>query len=212
MYCKKCGKQIPDDSNVCSYCGIPIKMRGPDPAKKRHGCLYLIIGFFALVMVFGVVANITGHNKGASTNGESSSVQQEKRAYKIGETFKSNAFEITITGKDATKRVNDKSGYLHSDADGIFVVVHVHYKNVAKSAKSLDSSAFKLKADGKEYSPSILAVRMNENVFHSTINPEIEKDGEIYFDVPENVAKSNLTLSMSSSFISDNFNGEVELF
>lgn len=24
MYCRKCGKEIPDDSNVCPYCGVEV--------------------------------------------------------------------------------------------------------------------------------------------------------------------------------------------
>ena len=24
MYCRKCGKYIPDDSNVCPYCGVDV--------------------------------------------------------------------------------------------------------------------------------------------------------------------------------------------
>lgn len=212
MYCKKCGKQIPDDAKMCPYCGVsaqnePVVVK----EKKKHGCLFWIAGFFAVIIAFGVIVNITGHNKGGSNTGNEATTQ-ERRAYKVGETFKSDAFEVTVTGKDAVKRVNDKSGYLHSDANGIFVVVHVHYKNIADSARSMDSSAFKLTADGKEYSPTILTVRLKENIFHSTINPGIEKDGEIYFDVPEDVAGSNLTLNLSSTFTSDTFNGKVELF
>ena len=24
MYCRKCGKYIPDDANVCPYCGVDV--------------------------------------------------------------------------------------------------------------------------------------------------------------------------------------------
>lgn len=214
MYCKKCGKKIPDDANICAYCGISVHDMPKtvlQKTKKKRGCLFWFAIFFAVVIGFGVIANITGHNKGDSAN-NNPPVPQEQRAYKIGETFKSDAFEITITGKDSVKRVNDEGGYLYSDANGIFVIVHLQYKNIADSAKSLDSSAFKLISNGKEYSPTILMIRMNDNIFHSTINPGIVKNGEIYFDVPEEIAKSNLTLKMSSSFVSDNFSGEVNLF
>ncbi len=217
MYCEKCGKQIPDDARLCSYCGVNIGepvITAPVPAKKKKGCLMGCLGFFIIVILFGVVSNLLGLNHGANTDGAQTVTQKqvEKRAFKIGETFKSNAFELTITGKDITKRVNDKSGYLYSDANGVFVVVHVHYKNIANSAKSLDSSAFQLVVDGKQYSPTILTIRLNENIFHNQINPGIEKDGDVYFDVPENVANSNLALKLSSSFMSDNFNGEVQLY
>ena len=215
MYCTKCGKQIPDDANVCQYCGVSTKVEtiSTQKPKKKHGCLFWIICCFVAILVIGGCTAIVGHNhKDSASSGSSSSVQQKQRAYKMGETFKSDAFEVTITGKDTKKKITDQSGYISSTANGVFLVVHVHYKNIAKSAKSLDRNAFTLAADGNQYSPTVLTVRMNENIFYSTINPGIEKDGEVYFDIPEEVAKSNLTLKMSSSFMSDNFSGEVDLF
>lgn len=35
MYCKKCGKQIPDDSRFCSYCGTDNSMDGADHATNE---------------------------------------------------------------------------------------------------------------------------------------------------------------------------------
>ena len=67
-------------------------------------------------------------------------------------------------------------------------------------------------ANGKTYTPTILTIRLQDNIFHNQINPGIEKDGDVYFDIPEDVANSNLVLKLSSTFVSDNFNGEVELY
>lgn len=208
MYCNKCGKEVPDDANVCPYCSTPIKNGTHKNAKsKKKGCMIGCLGIIVIFVIIGIIGAIAGHNSSNNT-----ATQQQKRAYKINETFKSDAFEMTITGKDIVKRVNDSSGLLYSEANGVFVVVHVHYKNIANQSRSLDSGAFQLTADGKQYSPTILTVNINENIFHNTINPGIEKDGNVYFDVPEDVAKSNLDLKMSSTFTSDTFNGDVQLY
>lgn len=212
MYCKECGKQVPEDAKLCPYCGVdsnPTTTTTKAPKSKKKGCLTGCLGIIVLLVVLGIIGAIFGGNSTTSTTGQK---KIEKHALKIGEAFKSDAFEMTITGKDVTKRVTDKSGYLYSDANGVFVVVHVHYKNIADNAKRLDNSAFKLVADGKTYSPVTLTIRLQDNIFLDQINPGIEKDGDVYFDVPEAVAKSNLTLKLSSSFLSDNFNGEVQLY
>ncbi|HWR40838.1 MAG TPA: DUF4352 domain-containing protein, partial [Patescibacteria group bacterium] len=183
--CKGCGKEIGKGVKKCIHCGAD--------QRSFFGKHKIITGIL-VIAILGGIGSIFGENNPQSSKTSATQQKIEKRAFKIGETFKSNAFEVTITGKDTTKRVNDKSGYLYSDADGVFVGVHVHYKNIADSAKSLDSGAFKLVADGKQYSPTIMTIRLDENIFHSQINPGIEKDGDIYFDVPESVANSNLTL------------------
>ena len=201
--CKACGKEIGKGVKKCIHCGAD--------QRSFFGKHKIITGIL-VIAILGGIGSIFGEDNLQSSKPSATQQKIEKRAFKIGETFKSNAFEVTITGKDTAKRVNDKSGYLYSDADGVFVVVHVHYKNIADSAKSLDSSAFKLVADGKQYSPTILTIRLDENIFHSQINPGIEKDGDVYFDVPESTANSNLTLKMSSNFFSDNFNGEIQLY
>ena len=35
MYCRKCGKYIPDDSNVCPYCGEEV-IAGPRPSEYKQ--------------------------------------------------------------------------------------------------------------------------------------------------------------------------------
>ena len=215
MNCKNCNREIPDDANLCSYCGISTNGQIlANQKKKKSGCLFIFLGIIGFFVVLAIIGSQLGENtpSNKTSKDQQNTEEAEKSPIKMGEAFKSKAFEITITGKEAVKKVNDKSGFIYSEADGIFVAVHVHYKNIADSAKRLDSSAFKLTADGKEYTPTILAVNYNENIFHDQVNPGIEKDGIIYFDVPESVVESNLTLKLSSSFLSDNFNGEVELY
>lgn len=211
MYCQKCGKEIPNDSNLCPYCGASLKNQTENkPPKKKKGCLFGCLGFIIIIILFGVIASCS--NNSSNNTSTTSQVQEQKYNLKMNDSFKSNAFELTVTGKDTTKRVTDQSGYLYTDADGVFVIVHLHYKNIANEPKMLDSSAFTLVSDGKEYKPTIVPVRANSNIFLDQINPGIEKDGEIYFDVPSDVANSNLTLRLDHSFISDNFSGIVELY
>ncbi|MDE7213216.1 MAG: zinc ribbon domain-containing protein [Anaeroplasmataceae bacterium] len=36
MFCKKCGSNIPDDENICPYCGEPVDGRYKKPEKKQE--------------------------------------------------------------------------------------------------------------------------------------------------------------------------------
>ncbi len=37
MYCSACGKQIPDDARVCSYCGKPVSGQRGQLVRPRQG-------------------------------------------------------------------------------------------------------------------------------------------------------------------------------
>lgn len=64
MFCKNCGKQIPDGAHVCPYCGRSTGT--PPPSTKIKGTNTLaIVGFvfsflFALV---GLICSIIGFNR-----------------------------------------------------------------------------------------------------------------------------------------------------
>ena len=48
MICKNCGKEIPEDANVCPYCGISQNVEGvqyaPDRNKLAAGLLAIFLG------------------------------------------------------------------------------------------------------------------------------------------------------------------------
>lgn len=88
MYCRKCGKEIADESNYCQFCGSSqetVEVNGIEIVKKsteqtlsemkeqiahgqETGKLYLIIGWVSMVVslvfvpvAFGAVAVIMGY-------------------------------------------------------------------------------------------------------------------------------------------------------
>ena len=46
MYCRKCGKWIPDDSNYCNYCGNKITLN-----KKEKRAIWLLVLFIILCLI-----------------------------------------------------------------------------------------------------------------------------------------------------------------
>lgn len=77
MFCKNCGKSIPDDAVLCPYCGTTLAAN-PQPQpnvpqdrkkKKKTGCLISIISVIALITIILVIA-ISGSDDGTTTTGD----------------------------------------------------------------------------------------------------------------------------------------------
>lgn len=79
MFCQKCGKEIPNDANMCPYCGTTLAAN-PQPQpnvpqekkkkkKKKTGCLVAIISVIVLVTVIFIIA-ISGSDGGTTTTGD----------------------------------------------------------------------------------------------------------------------------------------------
>ena len=60
MYCQKCGKEIPNDSNLCPYCGASLKNQTENkPPKKKKGCLFGCLGFIIMMLVALIIVKIS---------------------------------------------------------------------------------------------------------------------------------------------------------
>lgn len=77
MFCKNCGKSIPDDAVLCPYCGTSLVANPPPQSnvpqdrkkKKKTGCLISIISVIALITIILVIA-ISGSDDGTTTTGD----------------------------------------------------------------------------------------------------------------------------------------------
>ncbi|WP_227553459.1 zinc ribbon domain-containing protein [Acinetobacter baumannii] len=62
--CKECGAPVSDKANACPKCGAKVKKMGL--------LLKIILWFFAITIVMGVISNLTKDNKGTVNDKESS--------------------------------------------------------------------------------------------------------------------------------------------
>lgn len=63
MYCKKCGKEIPEDSKICPYCDEPTTetVKEEKPTKKKGSGIAIvafILSFFGKIAFIGVILAI----------------------------------------------------------------------------------------------------------------------------------------------------------
>lgn len=76
MYCTKCGKEIPDNSNFCTFCGQTVQ---DQPVQNNNGviCNYavqktklpilpIIIGVIGIVLIIIIIRGVAGMNMGES--------------------------------------------------------------------------------------------------------------------------------------------------
>lgn len=156
MFCKKCGKEIPDDSKFCPYCS---EKAGDEKKSKSNSpiiiaCVAVIV---ALLVVIAFMAGKLSDKKGENTTTTSSQTSistESSTTAKAPETT-----TTTTTTKTAKAKVKCYSGteipdcgaYLHLKAD-IYEPVSeeglIMYESPAdglqKYAKLLEDNGFKL--------------------------------------------------------------------
>lgn len=94
MYCNKCGKEIPDQTQFCNFCGAkqnvgqPQQSKTSAPAQKKTGLGATILLIAAVAVVIIAVrgcffdkssSNTASTNTSANTNSQSSSVSDSSR-------------------------------------------------------------------------------------------------------------------------------------
>ncbi|MDA2805215.1 DUF4352 domain-containing protein [Nocardiopsis suaedae] len=193
-------------------------------AKIGLGCgLAAALGF--LLLIGGCVALIVssppsddggsadpsadgGGSEGEGGSGDGGSGGQDAAA--IGETVESGAFAFTVTGVETgVTEVSDESGFVTETPDGQYVVVDVTVENIGEESGYFDSSSQKLiDADGKEYSTDTVAeITGDTESLLNEINPGNTVEGQLIFDVPEDVELDRLELrdfiSLDSSAVVD---------
>lgn len=115
MFCKKCGKQIRNDSNVCSYCGALQKN-----AKKSNVLmisLCALIGVLLLVILVGlflILGNGTNGSEDAYAIEEDESSDQDEQS----ETETEEDNNIDITGQKSPKEEEERIEEYSSEDTG----------------------------------------------------------------------------------------------
>ena len=121
-----------------------------------------------------------------------------EQAMKIGQPLKVGDLVFTVNDATSTKKLTSPLG----NKDGNWVVVNVTVKNESKEAVLIDSSFFKLlAADGSAYetdSDSLMYVENSTNFFLAKINPNLAKQGQVLFAVPDGAQPGDFSLQVQT--------------
>lgn len=119
---------------------------------------------------------------------------------KVGDQV--NVGKLTYTVNDVKQVATLSNALGEKKTSGQFLVVDVTILNRDKEERFVDSEMFKVKVDDTEYSADAeLGSYANEGglgFFLETINPNIEKQGKIVFELPKNA--KGYVLEVSSGF------------
>jgi hypothetical protein len=118
----------------------------------------------------------------------------------VGAQVQDGAFAFTVTNVE-TGREALGDGFLRSEAQGSYVLVHVTVTNVGTEAQMFTSAnQTLLDAQGREFEADAGAALMNvsdSESFLTAINPGNSVDGVLVFDVPEGLSPTGIELHES---------------
>jgi hypothetical protein len=108
--------------------------------------------------------------------------------------------DVLFRVEEVSTQKSISDGFANYTADGTFLIVTVSLKNIGNESITTDSSFFEINFGEKRYSPSSL-VTINGQFMYDGLNPDIQKSGRLFFDVPEEVANSkDITLNVQTGF------------
>ncbi|MDO5089743.1 MAG: DUF4352 domain-containing protein [Leptotrichiaceae bacterium] len=149
--------------------------------------------------------------EGNLTQGEGTNKQlQENKKIAITELLKTEKVEFTVLKKEISKKVsdNDYTYYKPDSENNSFIILTIKVKNISNKMLKLDNSGFQLFLHDNQYSPSTLMVK--DSLDYQSINPGTEITKKVFYDVPDDVAKSEgLVLKTVDNIFSET--GEVEV-
>jgi hypothetical protein len=193
----------------------------PPPRKKSNAPLILVIIGVVLLFLFGGCAAIVavlgsgGTSAGAPaervdagtdadtgvnrTDPPRKSEQPRKKAVEpkaagIGSVVKDGQFAFKVTKLERQARVGNE--FLGTDAQGVFLVVHITVKNIGDEAQTFTGAAQTLHADGKEFDADGGATIYMEDSksLYENINPGNSVDGVVLFDIPKDLRPGEIEL------------------
>ncbi|MET8000319.1 DUF4352 domain-containing protein [Nonomuraea glycinis] len=196
--------------------GYPTQQTyGPPPRRKKSSAplVLVVIGVVMLVMFGGCAVLIAALGNGGNEpttsavagpaddaeagTGDSAKKTTKEQVVKtagIGDTVRDGKFAFTVTKLE--KRTSIGTDFLGTEAQGVFLLVHVTVENIGDEGQSFFGSVQKLHADGKEFDVDTGAAIYLEDSksLYEKINPGNKVRGIVVFDVPKSVKPDSIEL------------------
>lgn len=183
--CKECGSVIIKQSKSCPKCGT---------IKNKTGCLIYIVAVAIISFVIIVISALTSTNKSAYESSASS-----VRVYEQKEPVKTEYTMYKVINTWWSNKLSDKE-YIDEQPKAIYLFIKLLVRNNADEVRTVPP--FKLvDEEGETYESSNNAYMLDKAIGPiDQLNPGIEKQGVIVFDVPRN---KNYKLKISGGYWSD---------
>ena len=178
--CKECGKEISTKAESCPNCGAKVK--------KKMGCLQSILLIFIVLIAIGYFSSKSDYAPSSSptksTSSPSSKKSKEIKTYQLEETVNIGYTSYAVWKAWWSAKLSDNE-FLDDKPDAMFLFVKLTVRNDDKKARSI--APFKLiDENGAEYETSSKAWSVDDSIgVLESLNPGVQKDGVIVFDVPQ---------------------------
>lgn len=221
--CKACGKDIAKGVKKCVHCG-----KDQRNFFMRHKIFTGILAIIALVIVVNLgdgdseqeadtgneaEAENSNDNNGdnESTNAEETKENddsEEVEKIKIGDPAEIEGVTFIVNDVEETDEIDSGEEFIdNAETSGKFVILDVTVENDQDEAITIDSSFFKIITDeDKEHESSsdgdvmmAMGDEMND-FFIEDINPGIETDGKVVFEVSDDVDVSKSIMEAQTGF------------
>lgn len=183
--CKTCKQEVAKSAKKCPHCGAKLRM-----GFMMKGFLFLV----GLIVLIVIISNLGGGSKDEPTTGSSSNTPKTE-APASPETLSNEGTSSNVSLRVDKFETADKVGdnqFSEAKAQGVFKVVTLSIKNGQKDVITVDSNSFKLfDKEGREFSTSSdgqMAFMGNDKMkalFLEQVNPGIEVQGVLVYDVPK---------------------------
>lgn len=164
--------------------------------KKKPGAGKIILIVIGVIFALGILASLTSNKKSSTGSNETGTASTESAPpssssqVAIGQTLKTEYFDVTVNKASITRKIKDPSGVgMNAEADPgtKFLVINVTYKNTdTESRMVLDGSVF-INHSGKElnFDNSETLMIDGYGLFLDQLNPLISKTTNLVYKIPE---------------------------
>lgn len=192
--CKECGKEISDQASSCPNCGFPVKEQLQQPPwqpqpkstqekEKKKGSkwwliIVVIVGIFVLFkLVGGSPNNIT------QTASVESSKTDDRKYYNMGQQVDVGYMSYVAWQAKWSHRLSSNP-YLDQKPNARYLIIQITARNNDKKARTIPPFRL-IDEDGAEYDTTSNAFILEGALgLLDDLNPGVQKEGFIVFDVP----------------------------
>ncbi len=126
--------------------------------------------------------------------------ESEKRTHSMDEEFNVGDVRYQVNDVSLRDRIGQTAAgtFMGVEANGQFLIVDMSVMNEADESIRMRTSSLKLMVGNAEYSPNTEAsIYMDDSFTFEQLNPGVQVDGQIAYDVPESTTADSVKLKVS---------------
>lgn len=131
---------------------------------------------------------------------QSSQNTRESRTHSIGSEFTVGDVRYQVNDISTRDRIGQTTAgtFMGTEANGQYLIVDLSVMNEADESIRMRTSSVKVTIDSAEYSPDTGAsVYMDNSFSFEQLNPGVQVDGQIAYDVPASASTSSMELQVN---------------